>query len=344
MKRSAAVSVAYGFGVALLGAGRRLRSPWPGPRPIRQSHAVRSGRRRPRRSGQAGGRQRHGPTIAPSDVSTAIKFCKAAAASSPRALYELGRAYAANQQLPDAIGAYARRPTRPARPPWSSSAWCCERAGVAKDEAQARPLFERAADAGNPRRDQSHGDVTGARPSDPVKARALLTQAAQTNSAGGAVSARNDDRRGRRRPERRRRGAGLVREGGGTSHPGALERMGAFAESGRGGPKDRAPPKPITSAPRPSATTTPRSRSSAANVRSSLKTSAATPGDHPLLLSGGLVNGRDTRQARDLHAAGRRQAPRRRTELKLLLHGVGKVRRLSERQAATSFRGPPTSI
>src|ERR1051325_2284059 len=40
------------------------------------------------------------PAIAPSDIATAIKFCKTASASSRRALYELGRAYAANRQMP----------------------------------------------------------------------------------------------------------------------------------------------------------------------------------------------------------------------------------------------------
>src|SRR5450631_2942968 len=43
-----------------------------------------------------------------SDVATAIKFCKVAAASSRRALYQLGRAYAANQQLPEAMSAYRK--------------------------------------------------------------------------------------------------------------------------------------------------------------------------------------------------------------------------------------------
>ena len=37
--------------------------------------------------------------IAQSDIATAIKFCKTASASSRRALYELGRAYAANRQM-----------------------------------------------------------------------------------------------------------------------------------------------------------------------------------------------------------------------------------------------------
>jgi len=36
---------------------------------------------------------------------------------------------------------------------------------------------------------------------------------------------------------------------------------------------------------------------------------------HRTSLSRDLDNGRGARQARDLHAAGRRQAPRRRTEL-----------------------------
>src|SRR5262245_55325370 len=46
--------------------------------------------------------------IAASDVAVAIKFCKVASANSRRALYQLGRAYAANRQLADAIGAYRK--------------------------------------------------------------------------------------------------------------------------------------------------------------------------------------------------------------------------------------------
>src|SRR5581483_2465036 len=37
--------------------------------------------------------------VAPSDIATAIKFCKIASGSARRAFYELGRAYAAAQQL-----------------------------------------------------------------------------------------------------------------------------------------------------------------------------------------------------------------------------------------------------
>src|SRR5215470_13570731 len=48
------------------------------------------------------------PEIAASDVATAIKFCKVAAAGSRRAMYQLGRAYAANRHLPDAIAAWRK--------------------------------------------------------------------------------------------------------------------------------------------------------------------------------------------------------------------------------------------
>src|SRR5262249_1572812 len=90
--------------------------------------------------------------IAPSDVPTAIKFCKIASASSRRALYELGRAYAANGQVPEAVGAYRKAADR-----GSTSAMVelgvllATGSGVAKDEAQAKKLFERAAEGGNPR-------------------------------------------------------------------------------------------------------------------------------------------------------------------------------------------------
>src|ERR1700748_1026664 len=46
--------------------------------------------------------------IAPSDVATAIKYCKIAGNSSRRALFELGRAYAANKQPADAMAAWRK--------------------------------------------------------------------------------------------------------------------------------------------------------------------------------------------------------------------------------------------
>src|ERR1700704_4852742 len=90
--------------------------------------------------------------ISQADIATAIKFCRIASATSRRALYQLGRAYAANQQLPEAIGAY-----RKAADKGSTSAMVelgvllATGSGVPKDEVQARKLFERAAEAGNPR-------------------------------------------------------------------------------------------------------------------------------------------------------------------------------------------------
>jgi len=89
------------------------------------------------------------PDVAPADIATAIKFCKTAAGSSRRALYELGRAYAANRQSPEAIAAW-----RKAADKGSTSAMVelgvayGTGSGVAQDEAQARKLFERAAQAG----------------------------------------------------------------------------------------------------------------------------------------------------------------------------------------------------
>src|SRR3954463_7230951 len=117
--------------------------------------------------------------IAASDVAIAIKYCKLASASSRRAMYQLGRAYAANQQLPEALSAY-----RKAADKGSTSAMVelgvhyATGTGVAKDDAQARKLFERAADAGNPRGVTNLAALAGGAPSDPVKTRALLTKGA----------------------------------------------------------------------------------------------------------------------------------------------------------------------
>ena len=122
--------------------------------------------------------------VAPSDVATAIKFCKTASASSRRALYQLGRAYAANRQLSEAMNTW-----RKAADKGSTSAMVelgvlyGNGTGVPKDEAQARKLFERAADAGNPRgvtNLAALSDIGGAS-SDPVKTRALLAKTSDTN-------------------------------------------------------------------------------------------------------------------------------------------------------------------
>src|ERR1700716_711853 len=123
--------------------------------------------------------------ISQADIATAIKFCRIASAASRRALYQLARAYAANQQLPEAIGAY-----RKAADKGSTSAMVelgvllATGSGAPKDEVQARKLFERAAAGGNPRGATNLAALneSGAA-TDPVKARALLAKAADTNSA-----------------------------------------------------------------------------------------------------------------------------------------------------------------
>ena len=181
------------------------------------------------------------PAIAPSDVAIAIKFCKIAAAKSRRALYELGRAYAANKQLPEAVGAYRRAAEQ------GSTAAMVELgvligtgAGVAKDEAQARKLFERAAAAGDPRGMTNLAALpgSGATAADPAKQRALLSKAAEENSAeaqfqlglmyANGTGGTQDDVAAR----------ALFEKAAAQGHPGALDWMGAFAQSGRGGPKD----------------------------------------------------------------------------------------------------------
>ncbi len=179
--------------------------------------------------------------IAASDVATAIKFCKQAAPSSRRAMFALGRAYAANRQTADAMAAWRKAADK------GSSAAMVELGvaygtgtGVAKDEAQARKLFEKAAQAGNPRGISNLAALgsTGGAPADPAQTRALLGKAAETNAeaqyqlglmlsegAGGA----KDDVAAR----------ALFEKAAAQNHPGALERMGAFAQDGRGGPKDK---------------------------------------------------------------------------------------------------------
>jgi len=189
------------------------------------------------------------PEIAPSDVATAIKYCKVAAnakvaTASRRALYQLGRAYAAGQQMPDAIGAW-----RKAADKGSTSAMVelgvllATGEGVAKDEAQARVLFERAAEAGNPRgatNMMALAALSGgsSAPSDPVKARALLARAAETNSAEAQYQLGLMNADGVGGPKDDAAARALFEKAAAQNHAGALERMGAFAQSGRGGPKD----------------------------------------------------------------------------------------------------------
>ncbi len=179
------------------------------------------------------------PAIAQSDIATAIKFCKIASASSRRALYELGRAYAANRQMPEALATY-----RKAADKGSTSAMVelgvllGTGAGVAKDEAQARKLFERAAEAGNPRGVTNLAALGGGAASDPVRARALLTKAAETNSAEAQYQLGLMVADGIGGPKDDVAARALFEKAAAQGHPAAMERMGEFAKSGRGGPQD----------------------------------------------------------------------------------------------------------
>ena len=168
----------------------------------------------------------------PSDIATAIKFCRTASGASRRALYQLGRAYAANRQMPEAIAAW-----RKAADKGSTSAMVelgvlyGTGSGVARDEAQARKLFERAAEAGNPRGVTNLAALAGGggAPSDPARARELLAKAAETNAEAQyqlglmlaeGIGGPKDDAAAR----------ALFEKAAAQNHPGALERMGAFAQ------------------------------------------------------------------------------------------------------------------
>jgi uncharacterized protein len=181
------------------------------------------------------------PDVAPADVATAIKYCRTAGNSSRRAMYELGRAYAADKQMPEAMAAW-----RKAADKGSTSAMVelgvlyGTGAGVAKDEDQARKLFERAAQAGNPRGVTNLAALSGGggAPADPAKARELLGKAAETNPEAqyqlglmlaNGTGGTQDDAGAR----------SLFEKAAAQNHPGALEEMGEFAEEGRGGPKDK---------------------------------------------------------------------------------------------------------
>jgi uncharacterized protein len=181
--------------------------------------------------------------IAQADIATAIKFCKIASAGSRRALYQLGRAYAANQQLPEAIRAYRQAADK------GSTAAMVELgvrfgtgSGVPKDEVQARKLFERAANAGNPR-GISNLAALGGGSSDPVKTRALLSKAAEANSADAQYQLGVMMADGVGGPQDDVAARVLFEKAAAQDHPRALERMGEFTRDGRGGSQDRSAAK-----------------------------------------------------------------------------------------------------
>jgi TPR repeat protein len=180
--------------------------------------------------------------IAPPDVATAIKFCKRASASSRRALYELGRAYAANRQMTEAASAYRKAADK------GSSAAMVELGALLangsvgeKDETQARTLFARAAQAGNARGATHLAALSGndGGSSDPAEARAMLAKAAETNSAEAQFQLGLMMANGVGGPKDDVAARAMFEKAAAQDHAGALDWMGNFAESGRGGPEDR---------------------------------------------------------------------------------------------------------
>jgi TPR repeat protein len=180
-------------------------------------------------------------SIAPSDIATAIKFCKNAGTGSRRALFELGRAYAASQEMSAAAAAF-----RKAADKGSSAAMVAlgrlyaAGSGVPKDEAQARKLFERAAQAGNGRGAAELAGLSAgtANSGDPAEARALLSKAVTTNSADAQFQLGLMYAQGIGGPQDDVAARGLFEQAAAQNHPDALDWLGSFAASGRGGPKD----------------------------------------------------------------------------------------------------------
>jgi TPR repeat protein len=177
--------------------------------------------------------------IAPSDVATALKFCKIAAAGSRRALYQLGRAYAANRQIPEAVATY-----RKAADKGSTSAMVeigvllGTGSGVAKDPAEARKLFERAAKNGNARGVSNLAALNGGASSNPAEARALLAKAAEANSPDAQYQLAMMMVEGTGGPQDDVAARALFEKAAAQGHADAMVWSGAFAQLGRGGAQD----------------------------------------------------------------------------------------------------------
>jgi uncharacterized protein len=180
--------------------------------------------------------------IAPSDIATAIKFCQRASGASRRALYQLGRAYAANRQMPEAVGVYRKAAEK------GSSAAMVELgtllvsgSGGPGDETEARALFARAAQAGNARAAVRLAALPGndSAPSDPAAARALLAKAAEANSAEAQFQLALMMADGVGGPKDEAGARAMFEKAAAQGHAAALDWMGNFAETGRGGPQDR---------------------------------------------------------------------------------------------------------
>jgi TPR repeat protein len=175
--------------------------------------------------------------IAAGDVETAIKFCKTASAGSRRALFALGRAYAANGQMQEAVVAFRKAIDK------GSTAAMIELGvlyglgqGVQKDTAQASKLFEKAAAAGDPRGNTNLAALSGggSAPAD----RGLLTKAADSGSAEAQYQLGVMYANGIGGPQDDFAARALFEKAAAQNHSGALLAMGVFAQDGRGGAED----------------------------------------------------------------------------------------------------------
>ena len=181
--------------------------------------------------------------VAKSDVATAIKFCRTASGASRRALYQLGRAYAANGQTGEALATY-----RKAADKGSTSAMVelgvhlGTGNGVARDSDAARKLFERAAQAGNPRGVTNLAAISGGSgaSANPVQARAQLAKAAEANVAEAQFQLGLMLADGEGGPKDEAGARALFEKAAAQNHAGALVWAGAFAQRGIGGPEDTA--------------------------------------------------------------------------------------------------------
>ncbi len=180
-------------------------------------------------------------TIAPSDIPTAIKYCRIAAKASRRTLFELGRAYAANRQFNEAAAAYRQAADKGSTAAMVELGLLLENGtGVAKNPDQARSLFERAAAAGNPRGATSLVALSGSGglPSDPAEARSMLQKAAEANSAEAQFQLGVLYAEGTGGPKDDAAARALFEKAAAQGHVEALDWAGNFAENGRGGPKN----------------------------------------------------------------------------------------------------------
>ncbi len=190
-------------------------------------------------------------------------------------MYQLGRAYASSGQMPEAMAAW-----RKAADKGSSSAMV--ELGVAygtgrasqRNDAQARALFERAAQAGNPRGVTNLAALGGGASADPARSRELLGRAAETNAeAQYQLGVMLSEGSGGEKDDFKARA--MFEKAAAQNHPAALERMGAFTAKAAADQRTRPPQSPITSAPLRSATRRPRRRWSGCAVPMSSRTSAA---------------------------------------------------------------------